>query len=93
MTESGSRAQASASPLAKNSLISWGFLGGWGVQQLTGVTEVLVDYGIKWDYSNNDTMKKVRRVRDASRSRLYIRRKGRAKRRKNGTSKKREEVH
>ena len=22
------------------------------VQQLTGVTEVLVDYGIKWDYSS-----------------------------------------
>ena len=71
MTESGSRAQESASPLATNSLISWGFLGGWCVQQLTGVTDVLVDYGIKWDYSNNDTMKKVRRVRDASRSRLY----------------------
>ena len=51
-----------------------------------------LDYGIKWDYSSYDTMKKVRRVRDASRSRLYIRRKGRAKRRKNGTKKK-EEVH
>jgi hypothetical protein len=93
MTESGSRALQSASPLATNSLISWGFLGGWSPQRGTRVTEVLVDYGIKWEYSNNDTMKKVRRVRDASRSRLYIRRKGRAKRRKNGTSKKREEMH
>ena len=49
------------------------------MQQLTGVTEVLVDYGIKWDYSNNDTMKKVRRVRDASRSRLYTAKRSRIK--------------
>ena len=50
MTESGAWAQDPASPLATNSLISWGFLGGWCVQRLTGVTEVLVDYGIKWEY-------------------------------------------
>ena len=50
-----------------------GFLRGMELRQRDSVANYFalpLAYGIKWEYSNNDTMKKVRRVRDASRSRF-----------------------